>query len=147
MLVKVNTNDLMPLPTLFRLVLKCIYEKDKVTIDEVTKMEASIVKWSEYINSEKQKILDKYGIQANDFQPLGTKGTPLDEQEFALSGYAWLLREDESGNLEARKEMFKRHNIDYRKFYSLPESFNESDFEKAQEALKIAMANDKENYI
>jgi hypothetical protein len=131
-----KSNELIPLPVLLRLVLRQVYDKKSMGFYDREKMENGIEAWFKYITTEKKKIINKFGIEAEGFAPVGKKGTPLDEQEFQIMGMAWLLREDEEGRLEARKEMFRLHKIDYKKFYKLPEAYNPRDFVAAQEALK-----------
>ena len=145
-LIRVHTNDLMPMGRLYRLVLKYIYDNKNVTFQEIADMKNAVCKWYQYIGEQKTKLLDKYGIQAGDYLPIGQKGTTLDEQEYMMQSIGWLLREDETGGLDARKKMFADHGINYLKFYKIPEAYRPEDFARAREAVKKAMRDHPEDY-
>lgn len=141
-----GTIDRVPIPKLFRMVLKFIYDKSNCTYQEEVAVKNSVLNWFKYIKQEKQKVIDKYGIEAQSFMPVGTKGTVLDEIEHQLQGIGWLLHADEKGMLEERKKRFKEHNINYLKFYRIPEAYNPKDFKKAQKALERCMKENPDDY-
>lgn len=145
-MIAVNTNELMPLPALLRLVLKFVYDKNNVSFGEEIKLKKNIHQYAQWVKQEKQKVLDKYGLDAQDFRPVGTKGTVVDDVEFQIQGLAWLLREDEQGRLDARKGIFKQNGIDYKKFYKLTEAYTKGDFIRAHKALEKAMMENPGDY-
>jgi hypothetical protein len=138
----------LPLPVLFRMVLKYVYDQKAMTRDNISDMMNSMVNWQEWISHEKDKLVEKYGADYvyKDPRPLGQKGTILDEMEFHIAGLAWLLQQNDEGKLHDRKIMFANHGIDYRKYYHLPESYKKEDFVKAQAALKECMKKNPEDY-
>ena len=143
----IQSKDRAPLYELFRLVLKYVYDYEHLSDQDENRMKNSIQNWFVWVQEEKRRRIDKYGPGANlEGTPVGLKGTYLDEVEFAIQGYAWLLRENDKGRLEARKSQFKKHGIDYRKFYRLPEAYNPGDFVKARRALEQAMKANPDDY-
>lgn len=142
-----GTTDQVPIPVLLRLVLQFIYDINQMSYSKEIQMKNSIVNWNKWVQEEKNKELDKYGITADTFIPVGKKGTIVDEVEFQLQSMAWMLHRNELGGFDKRKAMFKEHRINYRKFYKLPESYLPSDFKKAQEHLKKAMEDHPEDYL
>lgn len=97
-LVIVKEKSAASLQYLFRLVLKRIYDRQSMSDKERKLMEESFVNW--------HKCLRK-----------------TEEQEEVLKRLAWMIDRDDKGGFEKRKELFKKHKIDYRKFHRLPEAY------------------------
>jgi hypothetical protein len=141
-----QSKDRAPLPELFRLVLKYVYDYSHLSNEDENRMKNSIQNWFNWIAEEKKRRFEKYGPDPMASVPVGLKGNYVDEVEFALSGYAWLIRENDKGRFEERKKMFKDHGIMYQKFYGLPEFYLPSDFKRARAALEKAMRENPEDY-
>ncbi len=129
-LIQIKNKDVLALPVLFRVALKSIYDKKHLTAKEQTEMEDSIIKWQNHLELRRD-----IGFTAVD-----------EEHQMALEIIGSLLYEDSEGKLDRRKELFKRHNIDYRKFHRLPEAYKPVDFQRGQEALKDHMRTNPEYY-
>jgi len=109
--------DALPFPALNRLALKKIYEPEKMTKEEETQLMESIVNWKNHLDLK---------------HDMGMFDTDDREDENMLGLICWNLKRDEDGELDKRKEWFKKHGIDWRKFHRLPEAYQESDFAKAK---------------
>ena len=81
---------------LSRLVLLYIYNKKSMKKSDIGMMQRSIVAWANKadISSIEAERLDRIG---------------------------WILKENADGKLELRKELFKRHKINFMKFHRMPE--------------------------
>ena len=94
MLIKVKNREVAGIRYLTRLVLTYIYEKDKMRADEINLMQHSIVSWNKKI------FLDP-------------------DIKFFIQKMGWMLKKDEEGWFDSRKELFKEKGIDWRKFHKL----------------------------
>jgi hypothetical protein len=115
-LIVMKNRKVLNLPALQRVVLKSIYIPKNLTSTEITEMENSIVFWKESLEIKKNS-----GMM-----------NAIDEENLeALQQIAYLIRENQEGNLDKRKESFARHGIDYRKFHGLQEAFTQEGFDRA----------------
>lgn len=118
MLVKIKHKQVADLPYLMRLVLKFVYDERNMTIAEIHLMQYSIVAWSQKI------ALDK------------DLGRSLEDEAEHVERIGWMLKQNEDGQFDRRKALFKEHGIDWRKFHRLPEAYVQADFDRAQEEYK-----------
>ena len=96
MLIKVKNQETVSLPALVRLALKYVYERKSMSAAEERTMMEGIVAWNKHVLiTEREKEL--------------------------LMRIAWFLDKAKNGGFERRKELFKKHKIDYRKFHRQPE--------------------------
>ena len=130
MLIQVKSKDAIAIPFLFRLVLKSIFDSDNLKPGEEAQIRDSVVNWKNHLDLKKD-----IGMDAID-----------EENLFGLQIIATLLKGEEEGKFEKRKETFKRHKIDYKKFYRLPESYKMADFYRGQDILKEHMRTNPEDY-
>jgi len=99
MLFKVHNRKVADLPYLLRLVLKHIYEPENMSLAEEELMQKSFINWNNRMikRESDQEILERL---------------------------AWMLKQNEEGKFDARKAMFKEHNINYKKFHRLAEAWD-----------------------
>lgn len=119
MLIQVKKHKAYDLPTLLRKALKSIYEPETMTTMEFDLMMSSIVDWKN--NLDMKRAIGEGMLSAVD-----------EENKIALEYIGGLLKENEEGNLDKRKELYARHGIDYKKAYSLPGSWLPQDFLRAR---------------
>lgn len=129
-LIKVKERTVLDIPSLFRAVLKSIYELEKMTVQEHDQMIESIESWTNHI-----KYRREMGFNAID-----------EENAFALGMIGTLYKQDQEGKFNNRKIMFKEKNIDYRKYHRLPEAYRPVDFHNGQKALEEHMRTNPEEY-
>lgn len=112
-LIVVKNKKVLSIPALQRVVLKSIYQPKNLSYQDRTEMEHSIVTWKQSLDmKQKYKIMNA-----------------IDEEcLIQLQEICFLIRENEEGRLDGRKEMFLRNGIDYRKFHKLEEAFEKKDF-------------------
>lgn len=96
-LIRVRNTTVATLPHLFRLVLKHIYEPKNMSLTEIHVMQDSFISWSK-------------------------KAIKNDDEQYSLEILAMLIKKNEEGKFDERKENFKRCGIDYRRFHRLTES-------------------------
>ena len=96
-LIKVKNKQVATLPFLLRLVLKHIFEPQNMSLAEEEAMQKSFVDWN--------KKVDK-----------------TEDEEYYLVRMAKLLKRNETGGLERLKRLLKEWNIDYKRYYRLPEA-------------------------
>lgn len=148
--IKVSQSDLIKdLDVLMRYVLKFVYvytnkwdarnmdpHKERMTLDEVHLMQESIVWWG---NVELKRLKNKTERKILLFK-LTANEVDKDHQNFVeekLQTIGWMLRENDLGRFDARKEEFYFKSIDYRKFHRLPEAYTEKDYAQGAEALRV----------
>ena len=85
----------LPLPKLAVFALRSIYDRKSMSSEDIGLMEKSIVDWSNKIDI-------------------------TDEELKQLQMIGKVLKSNEEGKLEERKELFKKHNINWAKFHRLP---------------------------
>ncbi len=129
-LIQVKHKEALSLPVLFRLVLKSIYDRKNFTASEGVKMMDSVLNWKDHI-----EIREDMGMDAVDR-----------ENQYRLGIIAMLLKEDEEGKFEGRKQTFQDKGINYKKFYGLPEAYVPEDFVKGQQALEEHKRTNPEDY-
>lgn len=139
-----------PLKELAKLVLKYIFQPKQCSPDTKSIIEQNIVELNSMVQHHKKHVAEKYGLDSTDYQPIGTKGTPIDEIEYFLQIICSWLVKDEQGAFEATKKLYKDHKIDYRKTaqfgWLFPEVYTRKDFAQAQEYLKEHMKAKPEYY-
>lgn len=147
MLIFINTKEMIPLPQLFRLALKFIYDNKSIKYGDEARLKSSVVNWYDKIQEAKKRTADKYGIipEMENIE-IGKKGTPVDEAEYYLQIIGSLLKKNEEGKFEPQKALFREHGIDYRKYYRLPEAYSIQDFVKAKRALERNMKDRPGDY-
>jgi len=83
------------LPALNYLALRYIYEKNRMSKEDIAMMMQSVIDWNKKVDAT--------------------------EDERIILGYiCTLLDKEEKGKFNERKENFKRHGINWRKFHRLP---------------------------
>ena len=95
MFINIRKRFVVNMQYLSRLVLRYIYDKKHMSPADVGLMERSIVFWAKNINI-----------------------TEIEQERLERIG--WLLRENAEGRLERRKELFKKHSINFMKFHKMP---------------------------
>ena len=132
MLINVTSKELLPFEELSRLVLKFVYEPDHMNINDIRKMQDSIVAWHKKLES-KRWMVEIFG------------GRLEEQSEFiALTRMAWMLRENEQGHFDQRKKLFRDKGIDWRRFHRLSEFYEPKDFE---EGKRLGEESDKREGI
>ncbi len=111
----------LQLPNLYRYVLKFIFDIKSMSHDEIYEMQRCLKLWRKKINLD---------IELERVNPI--------EKE-SLEGMENMLLRDSEGGFNFRKRWFKDYNIDYRKFYRLPEAFSPADFARGRQ-LEIESA-------
>jgi len=139
MVVIIKSKEALSFPALNRLALKSIYEPQNMTMTEETQLHQSIVNWANHLEVRRDLVRAK-GIP--DFEV----GSVDYEYQICLEVIGSLLKKNEDGGLEQRKESFKRHNIDYKKFHRLPESYKAEDFARGQAILEEHKKTNPEDY-
>lgn len=117
-LIKVKTTTVVDLPKLWRLALKCVYDRDHFTHAESQEMQSGIEVWNQKI--ELDKLLERERVV----------------ESHRLGLICLLLVEDEEGKLDKQKWLFKQTGVDYRKFYRLPGANTPEDFARGLELKK-----------
>jgi len=96
------TNDeMISLEHLHRLVLKSIFDEQHMRKSDWHLLEDAFEKWNDYLTG--QIIQSAIG----------------EEQKIQLGLYALQCRMNTEGKYDKRKETFKRHGVDYLKFYKM----------------------------
>ena len=138
-LIKIKNKKVVNLTVLFRLALKSIYDKKNLTFHEESELHQSIVNWQNHLALQ----LDL--VKAQGFTGF-VDGSIDSENQMALEIIGSFLFQDSEGKLDERKELFKRHNIDYRKFHRLPEAYKPEDFIKGKQTLEEHKRTNPEDY-
>lgn len=90
MLISVKNKFVADIPTLNGLVLQYVYDKENMSADNQRLMEDSVVAWN-------KKIFKDPDIQ------------------YGIERIGWMLYHDGKGKFDRRKELFKKHDIDWTK--------------------------------
>ena len=135
-LVKIKNKEALSLPHLWRVALKSIYDKKHLNFKEEKQMHESVILWTNHIELRRdmnggEKFFD---------------GSVDAENELKLQLIGMELYRDSKGEFDKRKELFRKHKIDYMKFYRLPEAYTNKDFAKGQEALNEHKRTNPEDY-
>lgn len=115
MIINVKNKSVINLTALNRFVLRFIYEKHLMSIDEIRAMKDGLCAWAKKI--ELDRDLERLNeIEAEAIQKMG-----------------WMLQKEDEGFFENRKKLFRDKGIDWRKFHRIPEAYTQRDFEIAKE--------------
>lgn len=131
-LLRTKDNTVIPIYRLWRLVLAMVYEPEVLTPAVIDAIFSSIAQYKKNFDWARRNGILMSAVE--------------EEVEYQLAKIDEIIAQDESGELEARKELFKRTKTDYRKFHRLPEAFTEEDFAKGQLALDQHMKDSPEDY-
>lgn len=115
-LIIVKNKNALDITSLKRYVLRSVYEPEKMSAQEMRLMQESIINWSQHL-----KLKREIGFSAVE-----------EEVQIALEEMADLIKRNDNGELEKRKELFREKNIDWRKFHRLPDAYNLEDFARAE---------------
>ena len=129
-LIKIINRKVLPLPAVWRLVLKLIYDYKNMSVAEETQMRESIKHWKNHIEYKSEIGLDAVN----------------EEHKMMLEIIRGHIQQDMDGSLEKRKRMFRQHNINYKKFYRLPEAYKKEDFVHGEKVLQEHMKTNPEDY-
>lgn len=125
-LLRVTNKKAAALPSLYILVMRSIYERDTMRLDELNLMEDSIVNWAKKIE------LDEAMQRVNG------------QERFLLQILGKLLKEDADGLYEDRKRLYRDHKIDWRKAERVPGANTPYDLLKSQEMYRDYAAKNPE---
>lgn len=95
-LIKIQKRLVSPLPTLARLALRYVYDREHMTADQIDMMQRSIVAWAK-------------------------KADMTEDERENLERIGKFLKKDEDGEWEYVKDTIKRHNINWAKFHRVPD--------------------------
>lgn len=135
-LIVVKNKTVLDFPSLVRVALRSIYEHGTVSASEIRQMHESIIAWNQHITLRKEMSSDI----------LKNENSDQEGEEICLEYVAGILKDNDDGKLEKRKEFFRQHNIDWRKFYRLPEAFSPKDFIRGQAILEQHKKDNPEDY-
>ena len=146
----IKTGERMEILDLWRLVLRFVFAEGTCDMTVQGKIESSIVNWSDFVAKSKKAKLDRFGSTETDSAPVGKKGTWIDEVETQIQAMAYLLVKNEKGELESKKDTYKRHNINYQDTvewgWAFPERMKYKNYKGAQRALEQNMKDRPEYY-
>lgn len=145
-LIIVRNKKVLTIAHLWRSVLKYIFDEKNMSSADIREMQESIVNWKSAIDIENEKM---HQAQLADIRRFGkplVDSHQYSEQEFQLQAMGKMLVENEQGLMDKRKEFMKRHGVDYRKYYRLPEAYKPEDFIRAQKDLEQTMKDNPEDY-
>jgi hypothetical protein len=105
-----------------------------------SRIESSLTNWKEFVDKAKAAKINRFGKTESDDAPVGKKGTYIDEVETQIQAMAYLLVQNEKGELESKKDTYKRHNINYQDTrewgWAFPEREKYKNYKGAQRALE-----------
>ena len=146
----IRTGERMEIRDLWRLVLRFVFARSVCDYGTKSTIENHLCNWSEFVNKAKTAKIDRFGVTESDSAPVGKKGNYIDEVECQIQAMSYLLVQDEKGDLESKKDTYKRHQIDYRKTrewgWAFPEFEKQKDYKGAQRALEQNMKDNPEDY-
>lgn len=131
-LLRTKDKSIIPIYRLWRLVLAMVYEPEVLTPAVIDAILYSIVQYKKNFQWARNNGIIMSAVE--------------EEVEYQLTRIDKIIAQDEAGELEARKELFRQTNTDYRKFHRLPEAFTPEDFAKGQRALDQHMKDSPEDY-
>lgn len=129
-LIIVKNKQALDIPSLKVYVLKYIYERETMKPDQIRLMMESVTNWKDHLEYKRS-----IGMSAVD-----------EENQIILEAIGMLLYKDQNGDLDERKEQFKRHGIDYKKFHRLPGAVTNEDLIRGQMALEQARKANPQDY-
>ncbi len=118
-IIQVKKRSVLDLPSLFRQVLKSVYDLESMTPMEFDQMMDSLEGWTNH-----HKMKRELGLNTADVESM-----------VAVKEMLLMLKANREGKYDQRKAQFKEKGIDYKKFHRLPESFTAKDFNEGQEHL------------
>lgn len=141
-LILIKDRPKVSMTKLMFLTLKWIYEEKTMPSQDVQQMQEGFVFWNEYFNWLKEANVCQ-ACKGTRFR-FGGPCIECSSQGFIMSmseknlnerlmEAAKLYQLNTDGEFDKRKEMFKAHNIDWRKFHKLPGSVTAEDKHKAAE--------------
>ena len=127
-LIIIKNKEVLSLPFLRAAILKFVFDEEHMTLAEIEQMKNSMVHWYEHLEFCKET------------------GKEHEDLEHRLKLFGAFLKDNENGNLNERKELFKRHGIDYKKRFGIV-SPEQSDILKANQYLLKAKKENPEDYL
>ena len=122
-LIITKLKDVLDMPSLYRAVLKFIFDEKNMSSSEIVMMKHSVIDWASHLRIKKE---------CNEM-------SAVDKQnQYSLESMAKMLQDNELGLMDHKKAVYKEHKIDYRKAFRLPEAYVPEDFIKAQKAIERA---------
>lgn len=132
-LIKIKRHDqIIPIYVLYRMVLDLVYAPEKMGMAAIDGIFSSIKEYERNFAWARANGILMSAVE--------------EEVENVLMDIKKLMREDEEGALEARKQLFKDKGVDYKKFHRLPEAYNAKDFFQGQRALEEHIRENPEPY-
>lgn len=118
-LVKIKNYKALDMYSLVRFTLRFIYERRKMHPAEIDFMWESMKTWKNHFDL---KVAEE------------NMGAVDIENQIVLLRLLELLDMNERGELEGKKSLCKKHNIDYRRLsiHRLPEAYTQQDYAKAK---------------
>lgn len=134
----IKTGERMEIRDLWRLVLRFVFAEGTCGMTVQSQIESNILNWNEFVSKFKAAKLNRFGKTESDDAPIGKKGSYIDEVECQIQAMAYLLVRNEKGELESKKDTYKRHKIDYRDTAEWSFAFPErkKDYKGAMRALE-----------
>jgi hypothetical protein len=151
-LIIVQNKKVLSMTDLMRAVLKYIYAPEEMKADEIRTMKQSIVTWQKHFEYKKEQAFyaNKKSTITDDLPKemcAPVEMSVVDQElENTLQDLAVLLRANQEGKLEGRKQLFRQHAIDYRKFHQLPEAYKPEDFARGAYHLEQHKKENPEYY-
>jgi hypothetical protein len=154
-LIIIRPRPEMDMIKIMLLMLKYVYEEDKITPDEVRRMQEGIIAWSQYLKWKRDAGMCrfchgsgmKFFMECVECFGNGYILSAVEEElEISLQSVAKMYQLNASGKLDDRKRLFAEHRIDYKKFHRVPGSVSEKDMYNGRKVLAEAMRKNPEDY-
>ena len=120
-LIQIKKREVLDIRSLFRQVLKSIYDLESMTSMEFDQMMESLEGWTKH-----HKMRQQMGLSTADVDNM-----------VAIKEMLLMLKANSEGKYALRKVSFKEKGIDYKKFHRLPEAFTPGDMVAGQQALEM----------
>lgn len=108
-LIIIKNKDVLELNSLHNFVLRFIWEREKMSGDEIRLMQQSIINYKQHCDL-----------------------TGDEELLYVISQMAVALKQAEEGKYEARKAIYREHGVDWRKVCNVPGAHTQKDLIIAQ---------------
>lgn len=131
-LLRTKDNSVIPIYRLWRLVLAMVYEPEVLRPSVIDAIFSSIAQYRNNFDWARRNGILMSAVE--------------EEVEYQLARINEIIAKDEAGELDARKELFKRTGTDYRKYHRLPEAYKPEDFAKGKMALEKHMKDSPGDY-
>src|SRR5258708_38329310 len=106
-LIQIKSNERMPLVDLWRLIFKFTFDKNNCAYSTKKNIEDNIIKWNDLVIFQKRILTEQFGPGFDGYQPIGQKGSVLDEIEYQIGSMSsWVVRE-EKGEFQAKVDSYK----------------------------------------